>query len=150
MEMPTPADLPGATDAAEKPTPPPPKKATPTQFFLKGLAIVLPPILTLVILVWIGQMIYGYVVSPVTTSGRFVIAEISDKARPSPEFESVPGLPPLEFCGSDYRLPPALAQQYLNELEVNGRRRNTADLQTSLAAEAYVPCGERAVPDAVV
>jgi uncharacterized membrane protein len=145
MEIPAPADPLDSSQPVEKPAPPP-KKATPTQFFLKGLAIVLPPILTLVILVWIGQMIYGYVVSPVTTSVRFVIAEIIDKSRPTSDFESASGLPPLEFCGSDYRLPPALAQQYLNELEVNGRRRNTAELQASLAAEAYVPFGERAVP----
>src|ERR1700720_221389 len=116
MENPaTPADPLGPNDAAEKATAPAPKKATPTQFFLKGLAIVLPPILTLVILVWIGQMIYGYVVSPVTTSVRFVIAEIIDKSRPTSDFVSAPGLPPLEFCGNDYRLPPELARQYANE-----------------------------------
>ena len=69
MEIPAPADPLDSSQPVEKPAPPP-KKATPTQFFLKGLAIVLPPILTLVILVWIGQMIYGYVVSPVTTSVR--------------------------------------------------------------------------------
>ncbi len=88
-------------------------------------------------------MIYGYVVSPVTTSVRFVIAEIIDKSRLTSEFESAPGLPPLEFCGSDYRLPPALAQQYLNEPRSTGEGRNTADLQTRLAAEARVPFGER-------
>src|SRR5580704_19350598 len=124
MEMPTPADPLGATDAAEKPTPPPPKKATPTQFFLKGLAIVLPPILTLVILVWIGQMIYGYVVSPVTTTVRFVIAEIIDKSQPTIQFESAPGLPPLDYCGNDYRLPPEIARQYENELEA-GRKKGS-------------------------
>ncbi len=145
METPAPADPLGPSEPVEKPTNPP-KKATPTQFFLKGLAIVLPPILTLVILVWIGQMIYGYVVSPVTTSVRFVIAEIIDKSRPTSELESATDLPPLEFCGTDYRVPSGLAQEYRNELEANGRRRATSDLQSRLAAEAYVPFGERAVP----
>jgi uncharacterized membrane protein len=146
MEIPAPADPPVANDAADKPPAPPPKKATPTQFFLKGLAIVLPPILTLVILVWIGQMIYGYVVSPVTTSVRFVIAEVIDKSRPTSELESAPVLPPLEYCGNDYRLPPDLARQYANEYEAAGRKRSAADWQAGLAAEAYVPFGERSVP----
>jgi uncharacterized membrane protein len=146
MEIPAPADPLGANDAAEKAAAPPPKKATPTQFFLKGLAIVLPPILTLVILVWIGQMIYSYVVNPVTTGVRFVIAEIIDKSRPTADFVPAPGLPPLEFCGNDYRLPHELAEQYAHDLEIGGHRRSAADWQTALAAEAYVPFGERAVP----
>src|SRR5271163_3822728 len=113
---PVPPDSSSPRDAAEKP-PAAPKKATPTQFFLKGLAIVLPPILTLVILVWIGQMIYSYVVSPVTTGVRFVIAEIIDKSRPTNQLESAPGLPPLEYCGNEYRLPPEVVRQYENDLE---------------------------------
>jgi uncharacterized membrane protein len=146
MEMPTPADPLGANDAAEKPTPPPPKKATPTQFFLKGLAIVLPPILTLVILVWIGQMIYGYVVNPVTTGVRFVIAEIIDKSRPTSDFVSASALPPLEYCGNDYRLPEDVARQLANEFESGPRKRNGGDLHAALAEQAYVSFGERSVP----
>ncbi|HET6327385.1 MAG TPA: DUF502 domain-containing protein [Planctomycetaceae bacterium] len=144
MDIPAPADPVGTSDAAEKPTASPPKKATATQFFIKGLAIVLPPILTLVILVWIGQIIYGYVVSPVTTSVRFVIAEIIDKSRPTNQFETAPGLPPLEYCGNDYRLPPEVARQYENDLEA-GRKKN-GESKASLAEEAYVPFGERSVP----
>jgi uncharacterized membrane protein len=146
METPAPSDPIGPTGTAENAAAPSPKKATATQFFLKGLAIVLPPILTLVILVWIGQMIYGYVVSPVTTGVRFVIAEIIDKSRPTSEFVSTPGLPPLELCGNDYRLPADVARQYTNDLEVNGHKRNGPELQTSLAEEAFVPFGERSVP----
>jgi uncharacterized membrane protein len=147
MDIPAPADPVGTSDAAEKPTAPAPqpKKATATQFFLKGLAIVLPPILTLVILVWIGQMIYGYVVSPVTTGVRFVIAEVIDKSRPTIQFESAPGLPPLDYCGNDYRLPPDVARQYENDLET-GRKRNGLESKASLAEQAYVPFGERSVP----
>ena len=146
MEIPAPADPVGAPETPEGPAVSPPKKATPTQFFFKGLAIVLPPILTLVILVWIGQMIYGYVVNPVTTGVRFVIAEIIDKSRPTSDFVPAPGLPPLEFCGNDYRLPKEIAQQYANDLEVGGHKRSAADWQAALAEEAYVPFGDRAVP----
>src|ERR1700722_12288720 len=90
-----------------------PKKAPPTQFFLKGLALVLPPILTLVILVWIGQMIYGYVVNPITTGVRFVIAEMIDKSQPTIDLVEPAGLPPLEYCGTNYRIPPAVAPELL-------------------------------------
>jgi uncharacterized membrane protein len=145
MDIPVPADPVGASNAPDKPTTSPPKKATATQFFLKGLAIVLPPILTLVILAWIGQMIYGYVVNPVTTSVRFVIAEIIDKSRPTNQFESAPGLPALDYCGNDYRLPPEVARQYENELEA-GRKNNGLDSKVTLAEQAYVPFGEKAVP----
>jgi uncharacterized membrane protein len=148
METPPPADPIGSTNAPEKPAPaaPAPKKATPTQFFLKGLAIVLPPILTLVILVWVGQMIYSYVVNPVTTGVRFVIAEIIDKSRPTSDFVPAPGLPPLEFCGNDYRLPPEVAQRISNEFELAGHKKTSSDWQRELAEEAYVPFGDRAVP----
>ena len=98
------ADLPSpgsseVQETVEKPAVAAPKKSTATQFFLKGLAIVLPPILTLVILVWIGQMIYGYVVSPITTGVRFVIAEVVDKSRPTLNLVPAPEFPPLPYCG---------------------------------------------------
>jgi uncharacterized membrane protein len=143
MEAPTPPDPPGANEAAERAPVPAVKKATPTQFFLKGLAIVLPPILTLVILVWIGQMIYGYVVNPVTTGVRFVIAELIDKSRPTEELESAPALPALDYCGTDYRLPREAAQRFTNEMEIGGGRKTVA---RALAEEAYVPFGDRSVP----
>jgi uncharacterized membrane protein len=146
METPAPADVPGPNDVPEKESAPAPKKATPTQFFLKGLAIVLPPILTLVILVWIGQMIYGYVVNPVTTGVRFVIAEVIDKSRPTNEFESASSLPPLEYCGSDYKLPPDVARRLTNEIETGARKRNGAEVQAALAEQAYVAFGDRSVP----
>jgi uncharacterized membrane protein len=149
MDTPPPADSPGPTAAAETPSvpdAPPAKKATPTQFFLKGLAIVLPPILTLVILVWIGQIVYGYVVSPVTTGVRFVVAEIIDKSRPTSEFVGEATFPPLKYVGSDYRLPPEVAQRYANEVEASGRNRNSPEWLQRLGDEAYVQFGERSVP----
>ena len=137
-----------------KSRPPPPKKATATQFFLKGLAIVLPPILTLVILVWIGQMIYGYVVSPVTTGVRFVIAEVVDKSRPTAELVPATGLPPLEYCGKDYRIPEGTAQEIHAQAEAARRKASPPSgqkpVEPALTAEmadyAYVPFGERSVP----
>ncbi len=153
------ADLPSpgsseVQETAEKPAVAAPKKATATQFFLKGLAIVLPPILTLVILVWIGQMIYGYVVSPITTGVRFVIAEVVDKSRPTLDLVPAPEFPPLPYCGNEYRIPPNAAQELHTQSEAAKRATVSANgqkqvEQTSLAAVAdvaYVPFGERSVP----
>jgi uncharacterized membrane protein len=159
MEIPPQADPPQAEpsaprDASEKPAIAVPKKATATQFFLKGLAIVLPPILTLVILVWIGQMVYGYVVSPITTGVRLVIAEIIDKSRPTAELVPATGLPPLEYCGNNYRIPPDATRELLALTDAarpgasppNGRKPFEQAPSAELAAAAYVSFGERSVP----
>jgi uncharacterized membrane protein len=159
MDIPPQADSPqaGSTeprDAFEKPAAAAPKKATPTQFFLKGLAIVLPPILTLVILVWIGQMIYGYVVSPVTTGVRFVIAEVIDKSRPTGELVPATDLPPLRYCGKDYLVPEGPAQEIRAHSEAarpkasppSGQKPVEPAPTAELIDYAYVPFGERSVP----
>jgi len=158
MEIPPPADpLPADSgvprDASEKPVVSVPKNATATQFFLKGLAIVLPPILTLVILVWIGQMIYGYVVSPITTGVRLVIAEVIDKSRPTAELIRATGLPPLEYCGANYRVPADAIEALVPADAIrrgasapNGAKPLEQVPTAELAAAAYVPFGERSVP----
>jgi uncharacterized membrane protein len=140
-------------DAAGRPAATP-KKATPTQFFLKGLALVLPPILTLVIIVWIGQMIYGYVVNPITTSVRFVIAEMIDKSQPTIDLVEPAGLPPLEYCGTNYRIPPAVAPELLAPAAAEKNKTAPGDTKKGdrapnselAAAVAYVPIGDRAIP----
>ncbi len=150
MQIPPAADATAQPNPADRPAPPPPKTATPTQFFLKGLAISLPPILTLVILVWIGQLLYGYVVSPITTGVRFVIAEVIDKSRPTTELVPAIGLPPLEYCGTDYRVPDDVALEFRRRAGTVRRDGRSGDALTAaehqLAASAYVPFGERAVP----
>src|SRR3984957_20619798 len=151
------ADLPSpgsseVQETADKPAVAAPKKATATQFFLKGLAIVLPPILTLVILVWIGQMIYSYVVSPITTGVRFVIAEVVDKSRPTLDLVPAPEFSPLPYCGNEYRIAPQAVQDLRAQSEAarraapaNGQKQDPTSL-SALADVAYVPFGERSVP----
>ena len=99
-------------------------------------------------------MIYGYVVSPMTTGVRFVIAEIIDKSRPTLELVPAPGLPPLEYCGNDYRIPPQAAQELRAQTEAAkppSRRQMDKNRRTRLPSAswpmiAYVPFGERSVP----
>jgi uncharacterized membrane protein len=158
MDYPPQADSPspGSSESPETPEKAAaavPKKATATQFFLKGLAIVLPPILTLVILVWIGQMIYSYVVSPITTGVRFVIAEVVDKSRPTLDLVPAPEFPPLPYCGNEYRIPPQAVQDLRAQSEAarrgapaNGQKQGDPTSLSALADVAYVPFGERSVP----
>jgi uncharacterized membrane protein len=154
MQNPSNPDSTAAPEPTDRPPTPAAKKATPTQFFLKGLAISLPAIVTLVILVWIGQMLYGYVVSPITTGVRFVIAEMIDKSRPSSEFVSANGLPPLEYCGQNYRVPEEAALAYRAQAEAARNNPPPASSRTSgdnaaierLATVAYIRFGEWAVP----
>lgn len=152
MEISPNADSNGAPNVTEIPAPA--RKATATQFLLKGLAISLPPILTLVILAWIGQIIYGYVVRPITTGVRFVIAEVIDQSRPTSKFVRPVGLPPLDDCGDDYRLTRKAAREFRARIEQ--ARRNPPPPHDAepkppvppeeLAEAAYVPFGEWSVP----
>lgn len=92
-------------------TPKPSGRRGATRFFLRGLAFSLPPILTLVILVWIGQGIYDYIIFPISSAVRYTIAQAVDESRPSSELESWEASPPLEFVDRRYRMTPALKSQ---------------------------------------
>ena len=83
-----------------------PKKATATQFFLRGLAISLPSILTIVILMWVAKAVNEYVIWPTSTVVRWSIAQFIDRSLPtdSEKLVKLPGRPPLEHCGIDYRI----------------------------------------------
>ncbi|MBX3436975.1 MAG: DUF502 domain-containing protein [Planctomycetaceae bacterium] len=78
----------------------------PTRFFLRGLAISLPGVLTLVILIWIADGINTYIVSPASWTVRRIIAEVIDSSVPlngnSPRLVRLPNGPPLDFVGRNY------------------------------------------------
>ena len=65
-------------------TPPMPKHRARTfgQFVVRGLAISLPPILTLVILLWVARGIYDYIVAPASNSVRYAIGGVIDQSVP--------------------------------------------------------------------
>ena len=77
-------DVVRAEEASGGEMPPMPKHRARTfmQFVLRGLAISLPPILTLVILLWVARGIYDYIVAPASNSVRYVIAKTIDNSRP--------------------------------------------------------------------
>ena len=99
------------SEALEKP-----RRMTPTRFFLRGLAISLPPILTLVILIWIGRGIHTYIIHPASTTVRFVIAQVIDASvsidGDSPKLIRLPNAPPLEFVGKNYLVSTEMQQSF--------------------------------------
>ncbi len=91
-------------------------RLTPTRLFLRGLAISLPPILTLVILIWIGRGVNTYIVYPASTTVRYVIAQVIDDSIPAnstdPELVRLPNGPPLDFVGRDYLVTADLKKRF--------------------------------------
>ncbi len=94
------------------------RRMTPTRFFLRGLAISLPPILTLVILIWIGRGIHTYIIFPASSTVRFVIAQFIDDSIPtnstSPQLIRLANGPSLEYVGENYFVTNELGQDYNN------------------------------------
>lgn len=112
-------------------------------FFLRGLAISLPPILTLVIVIWVAGIVNDYIITPTTTTVRYCIAYFTDNSEPRDNFVQLENLPPLEYCRKDYLVSKADA----DKLETIGNQSSLSTLPRSqLMPLAWVPFGDRAVP----
>src|SRR4029077_8618808 len=100
------------------------------------------------------QIVYGYVLSPITTGVRLVIAEVIDQSRPTSSLVPATGLPALEYCGNDYRIPEEAAPELLEAADAAradrpdamGRKPLEPVSPSKLADLAYVPFGEWSVP----
>ena len=108
-------DLPAA-DAAEKP--PSRKRSAATRFFLRGLAISLPPILTVVIVLWLAEGVNTYIIHPTSVGVEWAIAKVIDESRELEELEVLEGAPSLQGCGTGYRVESDLLE------EIEPRQRN--------------------------
>ncbi|MCH9656392.1 MAG: DUF502 domain-containing protein [Planctomycetes bacterium] len=120
------------------------KKAISTthRFFLRGLAISLPPILTLVIVIWVAGIVNNYIIVPTTTTVRYSFAYFMDASQPRENFVQLENLPSLEYCRKDYLISKSKIPE-LNKLEKNSGKRVTQNMVMSFA---WVPFGDRAVP----
>jgi uncharacterized membrane protein len=140
----------------DKVPPPPPaaggKKGvlTPVHFFLRGLAIVLPTILTVVIVIWILGILNTYIVYPATSAVKWVLAQTLDESIPVAGLDPLPGGPELEGCGRNYRVTAQTRELFRFEAD---RRRATSPATPIVDAEwletqpgVYVPYRDRAVP----
>lgn len=120
-----------------------------TRIFLRGLAITLPPILTLVILIWILHGINDFVVQPISSAVRFCIAHAVERSRPLEGLVASDGLPALPFCERNYRVLPADRTRLLERLrqaDETTREAVTTEIRLRLEELAYVPFDKQAVP----
>lgn len=117
------------------------RRSKSAQAFFRGLAITLPPILTIVILIWAGQLIYGYVVYPTSKGVQWTIAQFIRVSRPTRELLDWERLPALQYCGRDYRIP----AEYRRELEQTVGADPKAVLRSGDVdpARVFVPVGDR-------
>jgi len=131
------------------------------KIFFRGLAFVLPSILTLVILLWIGGAVYDYIINPVSTFVRYTIAQTIDESKPTEQFIRWDRLPALDHYGSGYliskefrkKLEKKLAQQPLQpEISrswVEEQLAQTHDARFNKEGfnpQVFVPLGNRSVP----
>jgi uncharacterized membrane protein len=114
-------DLPAA-DAAERP--PSRKRSAATRFFLRGLAISLPPILTVVIVLWLAEGVNTYIIHPTSVGVEWAMAKVIDESRELEELKELDGAPSLQGCGTGYRVESDL----LEEIELRQRNEGVSEI----------------------
>jgi len=128
-----------------------PHHLSPTKIFLRGLAISLPTILTIVILLWLGSLLNTYIISPTNSTVKFVFAQFIDHSVPLDQLVDLPEGPSLPFCDHNYRVTAELKKEYLQQWKI-ARQNSTNDIPTETQrewlrlAEVYVVMDNRAVP----
>jgi len=125
-------------------TPPARKRSSPTYFFLRGVAITLPPVLTLLILLWAANGFNTYVIHPINTVVRYALATWKNDIKTKDQLVEPPrGFPSLPDWKRNY----LVTHEVAGELG-NGVGERTLDLLLSdeWNREVYVPMGKSAEP----
>ncbi|MFV0442334.1 MAG: DUF502 domain-containing protein [Planctomycetaceae bacterium] len=122
----------------------------PLQFVLRGLAISLPSVLTVVILIWILRGVNSYIIFPATTAMKWVLAQNLDRSVETEPLLKLSGGPELEGCGLNYLVTADLRKNYSRQLASlpPGTLDSKQELGDWLATRngLYVPFGRRSVP----
>ncbi len=124
---------------------------SPTKIFLRGLAISLPTILTIVILLWLGSLLNTYIISPTNSTVKFVFAQFIDHSVPLDQLVDLPEGPSLPFCDHNYRVTAELQKEYLQQWKI-ARQNSTDEIPTETQREwlrltdVFVVMDNRAVP----
>jgi uncharacterized membrane protein len=119
-------------------------RLTPTYFFLRGLAIILPPVLTLLILLWALNGINTYVVQPVNSVVRYSVALANHDIRKKDDrlFDPPAGFPPLTDWHRQYRITDSL-----REIAAKNGIPTAEQLGNDpYDAEVFVPMGKGSTP----
>ena len=70
---------------------------------LRGLGVLLPPLLTVVIFVWVFATVNKYILEPLENNARWVLLEYASDIRETGDFEVPPGQGLVEVSGRDYQ-----------------------------------------------
>lgn len=136
----------------------PPGSASPIYFLIRGVALILPPVLTLLIIIWVGGMLYDYVIHPVNTAVRYAVARFKydEQIRTRSELvDPAPGLPSIREWERNYRITPELNQKLrsiygANRLHSRGTVSEDQLLDDRFIHSIFVPIGKELVPDQFV
>jgi uncharacterized membrane protein len=123
----------------------PAKRRTATYFFLRGLAIVLPPVVTLLILLWLASGFNAYVIQPLNTVVRYAVATATEDIRKPAELEeaAAPLFPELPGWRRGYRVLPEMARH----VRTSGQRLSAQELDSdAYSSSVYVPMGAASEP----
>src|SRR5258708_5208793 len=116
------------------------QRSTATYFFLRGVAITLPPVLTLLILLWAANGFNTYVIQPINTVVRYGLANWKNDIRARDQLEvPPPNFPSLPEWKRNYLVTPLLRENL-------GEYRTTSDILVLMLSddwnrEVYVPMG---------
>jgi uncharacterized membrane protein len=112
---------------------------SPTYFFLRGVAITLPPVLTLLILLWAANGFNTYVIQPINTVVRYALATWKNDIRTEQELAPPPpGFPSLPNWQRNY----LVTRRVADELGGDLRQSDQLVLSDELKHEVYVPMGK--------
>ncbi len=152
---------------------PPPKKPelTPTRVFLRGVAVSLPTILTIVVLIWVLNFVAKYIITPATWTVKYTMSQFVDESVPSDKLIRLDSPPSLDFCQTNYLVSRDLSVRFRNfvaeqkswgdsqraeatndtstDLRSVRLQRQTDWLQTEaekVTSEVYIQLGSSAVP----
>ncbi len=124
------------------------KRSALAQILVRGLAISLPTILTVVILIWIARGVNTYIIYPATSAVKWVTARVVDESVAVDTLIVLKNRPNLEHCGRIYAVTERLEQAFLAPKAEDEPPRDAEWLlsQNAVIPGIYVPFGQRAVP----
>lgn len=100
---------------------------TPTRIFLRGLAVSLPTIMTIVVLKVVFSFVNDNIITPATATVKYTMSHFVDDSVASSELEKIDGAPPLEFCGTSYLVTKELRERYRTFVQVQRRNLDAVD-----------------------
>ncbi len=132
------------------------KRLTFGTIFMRGLAISLPAILTLVILLWAASLLNDYIIQPTSNAVRYVIATVIDQSRPLDDLVTLDQQAPIPYCEKSYRVTKRTRELYNRFLQ--GYREMRPETMIEIPEQirtdwvkdnlesVYVVMGTKAVP----